>query len=59
MRQDTVIRKTKETDISVELNIDGKGSFEGTSGVGFFDHMLILFAKHSIISLSSKSFPVV
>ncbi len=51
MRQDTVIRKTKETDISVELNMDGKGSFEGTSGVGFFDHMLNSFAVHGKFDL--------
>lgn len=46
MRQKDLSRKTGETDISISLNIDGKGSFKGTSGVGFFDHMLNSFAVH-------------
>lgn len=46
MRQKDLSRKTGETDISINLNIDGKGSFKGTSGVGFFDHMLNSFAVH-------------
>ena len=47
MRKATLRRTTGETDISITLTIDGKGNFEGTSGIGFFDHMLHLFARHS------------
>ena len=44
-------RKTTETDISLELNLDGKGEYKISTGIGFFDHMLELFAKHSLIDL--------
>ena len=47
MRKATLRRTTGETDISISLTIDGTGRFEGTSGIGFFDHMLHLFARHS------------
>ena len=40
-------RKTRETYINLQINIDGKGKFLGTSHIGFFDHMLELLAKHS------------
>jgi len=40
-------RKTKETDISLELNLDGNGTHSIKTGIGFFDHMLELFACHS------------
>ena len=39
-------RKTKETDVSVHLNLDGAGHFSNQTGIGFLDHMLDLFAKH-------------
>lgn len=55
MRQDFVSRKTGETDISVNFNIDGKGSFTGTSGVGFFDHMLNSFTVHGKFDLELKA----
>ncbi|MFQ3548145.1 MAG: imidazoleglycerol-phosphate dehydratase HisB [Armatimonadota bacterium] len=45
-------RKTKETDISIELNIDGTGQTSIDTGVGFFDHMLTLFGRHSLFNLS-------
>lgn len=45
-RKATVVRKTKETVIDLELHLEGEGSFTGTSGSGFMDHMLELFAKH-------------
>lgn len=46
MREINLKRKTNETDISLYLNIDGKGNSEIKSGCGFLDHMLTLFARH-------------
>lgn len=50
----SVIRKTKETDISVKLNIDGTGKADIDTGIGFFDHMLEAFAKHGLFDLEVK-----
>jgi imidazoleglycerol-phosphate dehydratase len=47
-----VKRNTRETKISIELNIDGKGKQEISTGIGFFDHMLTLFALHGFFDLS-------
>ena len=44
-------RKTKETEIKVELNIDGAGEYKVSSGIGFLDHMLELFTKHGNFDL--------
>ena len=44
-------RATKETQIELRLNIDGSGNSEIQTGVGFFDHMLTLFAKHAVVDL--------
>lgn len=52
MRKATLRRTTGETDISITLTIDGTGRFEGTSGIGFFDHMLYLLARHSGMDIS-------
>lgn len=52
MRKATLRRTTGETDISISLTIDGTGRFEGTSGIGFFDHMLHLMARHSGMDIS-------
>ena len=52
MRKATLRRMTGETDISITLTIDGTGRFEGTSGIGFFDHMLHLLARHSGMDIS-------
>jgi len=45
-RTATIVRTTKETDVTVELGLDGSGTYENATGVGFLDHMLDLFAKH-------------
>ena len=50
----TVNRKTGETDISITLNLDGTGKSEVSTGIGFFDHMLISFAKHGRFDLTVK-----
>jgi len=50
-----VKRTTKETDISLELNIDGTGACEISTGVGFFDHMLTLFSRHGFLNLKLKA----
>ncbi len=52
MRQAAIERKTAETDISLTLRLDGVGSSEIDTGVGFLDHMLTLFAKHGRFDLS-------
>lgn len=52
MRSATIKRKTKETDISLTLEIDGEGIAKIDSGVGFFNHMLELFTVHSGINLT-------
>ncbi len=52
MRSGEVKRRTNETEISVKLVLDGTGKAEIASGVGFFDHMLDLFARHALIDLT-------
>ncbi len=52
MRTVELNRETKETQIKLALNVDGKGSFAGTSGIGFFDHMLTAFAVHGGFDLA-------
>lgn len=54
MRSATVQRKTKETNISVTLEIDGSGKYSISTGVGFLDHMLELFTKHGMFNLQLK-----
>lgn len=51
MREAQIERKTNETDIKLEINLDGKGNSKISSGCGFLDHMLTLFARHSRIDL--------
>src|SRR5690606_2573842 len=50
-----VSRKTKETEISVSLNVDGAGKAEMATGVGFFDHMLDQLARHSLIDMKIEA----
>lgn len=52
MRTAEITRKTAETDISLNLNLDGSGSASIATGCGFLDHMLTLFAKHGRFDLS-------
>ena len=47
-------RKTNETDITMELNLDGSGKYEIDTGIGFLDHMLTGFAKHGFFDLKLK-----
>lgn len=54
MREFNIERKTKETDINVKLNIDGSGKRDIKTGIGFFDHMLELFAVHGNFDLVAK-----
>jgi len=54
-RKGKVSRKTKETSISVDLNIDGKGKYNIDTGIGFLDHMLEQLSKHSLIDINLKA----
>jgi imidazoleglycerol-phosphate dehydratase len=51
VRTASITRNTKETQIAVSLNLDGTGKANVATGIGFFDHMLESFAKHSLIDL--------
>ena len=55
MRTAEVTRKTSETDIEIELDIDGTGKYEIDTGVNFFNHMLESFSRHSFIDLKVKA----
>jgi imidazoleglycerol-phosphate dehydratase len=51
-RKATIVRKTKETDIQIELALDGSGLYDISTGVPFFDHMLESFARHGLFDLT-------
>lgn len=55
MRTASINRKTGETDVSLTLNIDGTGKADVSTGIGFLDHMLELFAKHGLFDLTVKA----
>jgi len=55
MRNASLSRKTRETDINVEVTLDGSGKSEISTGVGFFDHMLDQIARHSLIDLKIQA----
>jgi len=54
-RKAAIDRKTGETDIRLELNVDGTGSYEIETGIPFFNHMLDLLSKHSLIDLKLRA----
>ncbi len=54
-RTSKIDRKTNETKISLSLNLDGKGERSVSTGIGFFDHMLDLLAKHALFDLDIKA----
>ncbi len=55
MRSATITRKTAETDISVEIDLDGTGLYDNQTGVGFFDHMLDQLARHALIDMTVRA----
>lgn len=55
MRKGSVSRKTNETEIAVEINLDGSGKYDIKTGIGFLDHMLEQLSRHSLIDISVKA----
>jgi imidazoleglycerol-phosphate dehydratase len=51
MRTASISRNTKETEIAVEVNLDGSGQYEISTGIGFLDHMIEQFSRHSLIDI--------
>jgi imidazoleglycerol-phosphate dehydratase len=54
MRTDDVYRKTKETEVTAKVNLDGDGKCNISTGIAFFDHLLMSFATHSLIDVTAK-----
>ena len=54
MRKAKISRKTAETEISVEIDLDGTGAYDIATGVGFFDHMLDQLSRHSLIDMKVR-----
>src|SRR5678810_1254931 len=55
MRTATVERKTRETEVAVSLDLDGSGDCDIDTGIGFLDHMLESFSRHSMIDLKVRA----
>ncbi|WP_372605421.1 imidazoleglycerol-phosphate dehydratase HisB [Actibacterium sp.] len=55
MRTAKITRKTAETSISVEINLDGTGRYDNQTGIGFFDHMLDQLSRHSLIDFTIRA----
>ncbi len=55
MRKSQISRKTGETEISVSVDLDGRGNSDISTGIGFLDHMLDLLARHSLIDIRIKA----
>ncbi len=53
-RRAKIARKTKETDITIDFSLDGKGECSVNSGIGFFDHMLEAFTRHGLFNLDAQ-----
>jgi len=54
MRTEEVYRKTRETEVTVKVNIDGEGKADVKTGISFLDHMVTSFATHSLIDVTAK-----
>ncbi|MDF1726348.1 MAG: imidazoleglycerol-phosphate dehydratase HisB [Sulfitobacter sp.] len=55
MRQASLTRSTAETEVSVEIDLDGTGTYDNQTGVGFFDHMLDQLARHALIDMKIRA----
>ncbi len=55
MRSAKITRKTSETEITVEIDLDGTGTYDNQTGVGFFDHMLDQLSRHALIDMTVRA----